>query len=72
MVDKHQIPNTRSQINPNNENSKFQTNCFGHLKLEFGAYLEFGFWNLEFRRSVASPLLMSEEVWNSSSNVQNH
>jgi hypothetical protein len=35
----------KSQINPNEPNSK--QSLFGHLKLEFGAYLEFVIWDLE-------------------------
>jgi hypothetical protein len=35
------IPNLKSQINPNDQNSKFQT-CLGHWLLEFEIYLEFG------------------------------
>jgi hypothetical protein len=27
----------------------FKENCFGHLKLEFGAYLGFEICNLEFK-----------------------
>jgi len=43
---KHQIPSTKSQINPNDPNSK--QILFDHLKLEFGHYLEFGILKLEF------------------------
>jgi hypothetical protein len=38
-IREHQIPSTKFQINSNHPNSK--RNGFGHLKLEFGAYLGF-------------------------------
>jgi hypothetical protein len=37
--------NSKSQKNPNEQNSKFQT-CLGHWILEFEIYLEFGAWYL--------------------------
>jgi hypothetical protein len=38
--DKHPVPSTKSQINPNDRNPR--QNRLGHLKLKFGAYSEFG------------------------------
>jgi hypothetical protein len=37
---------TKLETNPNYPNSK--QDLFGHLKLEFGAYLEFGICDLGF------------------------
>jgi hypothetical protein len=39
--------NSKSQTNPNAQNSKFQTRL-GHWILEFEFYLEFGAWDLGF------------------------
>jgi hypothetical protein len=43
---KHQIPSTKFQIISNHPNS--EQDIFGHLKLEFGAYLGFGICDLGF------------------------
>jgi hypothetical protein len=43
------MSSTKEQINSNEQNTKFQTNCFGHLKLEIGIYLGFVIWNLGFK-----------------------
>jgi len=43
---KFQAPNNK-QI-PITNFPKSKQDCFGHLNLELGYYLGFGFWNLEF------------------------
>jgi hypothetical protein len=43
---KYQIPSAKFQIKSNHPNPK--QNLFGHLKLEFGAYLRSGICDLGF------------------------
>jgi hypothetical protein len=45
-MNKHQIPNTKYQINLNVQNSKFQTKSF--RPLGFGDWNLFGVWSLGF------------------------
>jgi hypothetical protein len=49
MMSNHQIPITKSQINPNDQNSKLKINGFGHLNLGFEICLELGICDLEFK-----------------------
>jgi hypothetical protein len=47
---KFQAPNNK-QI-PITKIRKSKQDCSGHLNLELGYYLEFGFWDLEFCRKI--------------------
>lgn len=53
-IEKHQIPNTclrrsgfaqAGQTTNKSQSTKFEKNFFGHLNLEFGAYLGFVVWD---------------------------
>jgi hypothetical protein len=48
IADKHQMTSAKYQTNSNDRNSKRKANFFSHLDLEFGIYLKFGVWDLEF------------------------
>jgi hypothetical protein len=54
MMLNYQIPSTKSQINPNDQNSKLKTNGVGHLNLGFEICLELGICDLGFNMMRAA------------------
>jgi hypothetical protein len=57
---KHQIPSIKFQTNPNDRNSKSQTNRFGYLNIWI--WNLFGIWSLGFGISNQNTFLVQAAV----------